>query len=176
MRSTLWSCHHPIITGGPVRPWDRSRVAGAGPQDSEHSSCGYDTRDDALWSSSSHRARAGQGMKSNESFERMFRNKPTALGKGGCWTQGRWLRSGDAFLKEHGAGLQLCCRTLKGDVTAPQPLPGVSKCTVCCCMAPSPRVTAVTCGCHFQWQWDHWLLTVSLTPEMPALSFSVRFV
>lgn len=48
----------------------------------------------------------------------MYRNKPTASGKGGCWIQGRCLRSGGAFLKEHGAGLQLCCRTLKGDVTA----------------------------------------------------------
>lgn len=46
-------------------PWDRSRPAAAGPQDSEHSYCGYHTRDDVLWSSSSHRAQADQGNKSN---------------------------------------------------------------------------------------------------------------
>lgn len=62
-------------------PWDRSRLAVAGPQDSEHSHCGYHTRDDALWSSSSCRAQAGQGIKSNESFECVYREKPTALGK-----------------------------------------------------------------------------------------------
>lgn len=32
--------------------------------------------------------------------------------------QGRWLMSGDAFLKGMEQGCQLCCRTLKGDVTA----------------------------------------------------------
>lgn len=32
--------------GGCFNPWDRSRLAAAGPQDSEHSYCGYHTRDD----------------------------------------------------------------------------------------------------------------------------------
>lgn len=58
----------------------------------------------------------------------MYRKKTTALGKGGCQIQGRWLRSGDAFLKEQGC--QLCCRTLKGDVTALPAITRVSECTV----------------------------------------------
>lgn len=104
----------------------------------------------------------------------MYRNKPTALGKGGCWIPGRWLRSGDPFLKEHGAGLQLCCRTLKGDVTA---LPAITK---------SVQMHSVLLhGTKSQGDsGDMWLpppmaegslATDSLTPEMPALSFSVRF-
>lgn len=71
----------PAIIPWMFAPWDRSRLAVAGPQDSEHSHCGYHTRDDALWSSSSHRAQAGQGIKSKKSFECVYRKKPTALGK-----------------------------------------------------------------------------------------------
>lgn len=72
-------------------------------------------------------------------------------------------------------GCQLCCRTLKGDVTA---LPAITRSVqMHRVFLPGTKVTAVTCGCHLQWQGDHWLLTVTLTLERQVLSFcqSVRF-
>lgn len=75
----------------------------------------------------------------------------------------------------HGAGLPAVLQDSEGrcDCTASHHRSGQMRRV----LLHSAKVTAVTCGCHLQWQGDHWLLTVSLTLEIQALSFSesVRF-